>query len=71
MLSQIAGSPTRIALKVGATETGTALLRSGVGREAEAALAEQRQRENESRQHPMVRKAQELFSTAPKEIKTH
>ena len=71
VLSQLAGSPTRIVLKVGATETGTALLRSGVGREAEAALAEQRQRENESRQHPMVRKAQELFGTAPKEIKTH
>jgi DNA polymerase-3 subunit gamma/tau len=70
VLSQIAGSPTRVELKVGATETGNALLRSGVGREAEAALSEQRQRESEARQHPMIRKAQELFGTAPKEIKT-
>jgi DNA polymerase-3 subunit gamma/tau len=70
VLSQITGSPTRITLKVGATETGNALLRSGVGREAEAARAEQHQRESEARQHPMIRKAQELFGTAPKEIKT-
>ena len=26
-------------------------------------------RENEARQHPMIRKAQELFGTAPKDIK--
>jgi len=70
VISQITGSPTRITLKVGATETGNALLRSGVGREAEAARAEQHQRESEARQHPMIRKAQELFGTAPKEIKT-
>ena len=70
VLSQITGSPTRIALQLGAAETGKSLLRSGVGREAEAALSEQRQRESEARQHPMIRKAQELFGTAPKEIKT-
>ena len=70
VISQIVGSPTRVVLQVGTTETGTALLRSGVGREAEAALVEQRQRESEARQHPMIRRAQELFGTAPKEIKT-
>ncbi len=70
VISQIVGSPTRVALSVGSPDTGPALLRSSVDREAEATLAEQRQRESESRQHPMIRKAQELFGTAPKEIKT-
>ena len=70
LLSQITGSPTRISLEVGTAQTGKALLRSEVGREAEAAQAEQHLRESEARQHPMVRKAQELFGTAPKEIKT-
>ena len=70
VISQIVGSPTRIALQVGTAESGNALLRSGVNREAEAALTEQRQRESEARQHPMIRKTQEIFGTAPKEIKT-
>jgi DNA polymerase-3 subunit gamma/tau len=70
VISQIVGSPTRVALQVGTAEPGNALLRSEVGREAEATLAEQRQRESEARQHPMIRKAQEIFGTAPKDIKT-
>jgi len=70
VLSQITGSPTHISLEVGAAQAGKALLRSEVGREAEAAQAEKNLRESEARQHPMVRKAQELFGTAPKEIKT-
>jgi hypothetical protein len=45
-------------------------VRSEVGREAEAAKSEQHQRESEARQHPMIRKAQEIFGTAPKEVKT-
>ena len=71
VISQIVGSPTRIAFQVGASDASKALLRSGMDREAEATLVEQRQRESEARQHPMIRKAQELFGTAPKEIKTH
>ncbi len=70
VFSHITGSPTRIALEIGAAETGKSLIRSEVGREAEAAKVEQHQRESEARQHPMIRKAQELFGTAPKEIKT-
>jgi DNA polymerase III subunit gamma/tau len=70
VVSQIVGSPTRLGLQVRAVEPGAALLRSSVDREAEATAVEQRQRENESRQHPMIRKAQELFGVAPKEIKT-
>ena len=37
---------------------------------AESAQAEKNQRESEARQHPIIRKAQEIFGTAPKEIKT-
>ncbi len=70
VLSQVGGTPTRIALQVGATRPGQSLLRSSVGREVEAAQADQHQRESEARQHPMIRKTQELFGTAPKEIKT-
>jgi hypothetical protein len=70
ILSQITGSQTHIALQVGSARTAKTLVRSEVGREAEAAEIEQRQRESEARQHPMVRKAQELFGTTPKEIKT-
>jgi DNA polymerase-3 subunit gamma/tau len=70
VLSQITGSPTHISLEVGAAQAGKALLRSEVGREAEAAQSEKNLRENEARQHPMVRKTQELFGAAPKEIKT-
>ena len=70
ILSQITGSPTHISLEVGKAQAGKALLRSEVGREAEATKAEHNLRESEARQHPMVRKAQELFGTAPKEIKT-
>jgi len=70
VLSQITGSQTHIALQVGSARTAKTLVRSEVGREAEAAEIEQRQRESEARQHPMIRKAQELFGTTPKEIKT-
>jgi len=70
VISQIVGSPTRLVLQVRANDARTALLRSSVDREAEATAAEQRQRETEARQHPMIRKAQELFGVAPKDIKT-
>jgi DNA polymerase III subunit gamma/tau len=70
VLSQIAGSPTHITLQLSPAQGSKALLRSEVGREADAALAEQHQRESEARQHPMIRKVQELFGTAPKDIKT-
>jgi DNA polymerase III subunit gamma/tau len=70
VLSHICGTPTRIALQLGTTGTSKSLVRSEVGREAEAAASQQRQRETEARQHPMIRKAQQLFGVAPKEIKT-
>jgi DNA polymerase III subunit gamma/tau len=70
VFTHISGTPTRVVLRVGATGSPGSLLRSEVGREAETAASQQRQRESEARQHPMIRKAQELFGIAPKEIKT-
>ncbi len=68
-LTQITGSTTRVELKMASGQV-LALVQSEVGREAEAAQLDQHQRESEARQHPMIRKAQELFGVAPKEIKT-
>jgi DNA polymerase-3 subunit gamma/tau len=68
-LTQITGTATRVELKM-TTGKVLPLVRSEVGREAEAAQLDQHQRETEAREHPMVRKAQELFGVAPKEIKT-
>ncbi len=68
-LTQITGTATRVELKM-ATGKVLPLVRSEVGREAEAAQVDQHQRETEAREHPMIRKAQELFGVAPKEIKT-
>jgi len=70
VLSQITGSPTRLVLEVSSGKSQNVLLRSEVGRETESAQAEKNQRESEARQHPIIRKAQEIFGTAPKEIKT-
>ena len=68
-LGQITGTATRVELKM-ATGKVLPLVRSEVGREAEAAQLDQHQRETEAREHPMIRKAQELFGVAPKEIKS-
>ncbi len=70
VLAHICGSPTRVVLEARAAVSGQSLVPSQVGRETEAAASQQRQRENEARQHPMIRKAQELFGVAPREIKT-
>jgi DNA polymerase-3 subunit gamma/tau len=68
-LSQITGTATRVELKMASGKV-LPLVRSEVGREAEAAQLDHNQRETEAREHPMIRKAQELFGVAPKEIKT-
>jgi DNA polymerase-3 subunit gamma/tau len=48
---------------------GGSVVRSEVGREADLAAADHRRRETEARQHPMIRKAQELFGVGAREIK--
>ena len=64
---------------LGAADEGVALgraapaasvLRSEVGTEADAADADRKNREAEARQHPVIRRAQDVFGAALKEIKT-
>jgi hypothetical protein len=45
------------------------LVRAEATREAESAAHDRRRREDEARQHPIIRKAQEVFGVAPREIK--
>ncbi len=47
-----------------------AVLRSEVGSENDAADADRKHREQEARQHPVIRRAQDVFGAALKEIKT-
>jgi DNA polymerase-3 subunit gamma/tau len=68
-IGAVAGQPTQLVLRQGIPGVGSAV-RSEVNREADAALADQRKRETEARQHPMIKKAQELFGVSPREIKT-
>jgi DNA polymerase-3 subunit gamma/tau len=69
VLAAVTGVPTTLFLRQGASRASAAL-RSEVGREADATVADQRKREAEARQHPMIRKAQELFGVSAREIKT-
>jgi hypothetical protein len=45
------------------------VVRAEAAREADAVADDRRRREQEARQHPVIRKAQELFGVAPREIK--
>jgi len=60
------------AIKVAITTAvqGGAALRSEVGSETDAAAADRKHREQEARQHPVIRRAQDVFGAALKEIKT-
>jgi hypothetical protein len=68
-IAAVSGQPTQLVVRQGIVGTGSAV-RSEVGREADATLADQRKRESEARQHPMIVKAQELFGVSAREIKT-
>jgi len=62
------GRPTKVSLSVGAP--AASVLRSEAGLEADAAHADRQNREAEARQHPVIRRAQDVFGAALKEIKT-
>lgn len=47
-----------------------AAIRSEVAAEADALAVDRKNRETEARQHPMIKKAQNLFGASLKEIKT-
>ena len=62
------GRPTKVSFSVGAP--AAAVLRSEVGVETEAANEDRKKREAEARQHPAIRRAQDVFGASLKEIKT-
>src|SRR5262245_21971166 len=62
------GRTVKVSFTVGAA--AGAVLRSEVGTESEAATADRQNREAEARQHPVIRRAQDLFGASLKEIKT-
>ncbi len=70
-ISEALGQATRVTFSVGgsAKANGTTV-RSEVGQQSDAAAADRKLRENEARQHPRIRNAQDVFGAALKEIKT-
>jgi hypothetical protein len=62
------GGTVKVTITVGAH--AAAVLRSEVGAETDAANADRQNREAEARQHPVIRRAQDVFGAALKEIKT-
>jgi DNA polymerase-3 subunit gamma/tau len=62
------GRTLKVTITVG-TPTA-AVLRSEVGAETAAVNADRKNREAEARQHPVIRRAQDVFGAALKEIKT-
>ena len=68
-ISEALGQPTRVTFSVGRSANGTTV-RSEVGQQSDAAAADRKARENEARQHPRIRNAQDVFGAALKEIKT-
>jgi hypothetical protein len=75
-ISEALGQATRVTFSVGGPVNGTtvrsngATVRSEVGQQSDAAAADRKARENEARQHPRIRNAQDVFGAALKEIKT-
>jgi hypothetical protein len=70
-LVEITGGPTllRIELQASTGPRPTTLVQAETAREAETVASDRRRREDEARQHPIIRKAQELFGVSPREIK--
>jgi hypothetical protein len=66
--SSTLGRTLKVAITVGAP--AAAALRSEVGAETDAANVDRQNREQEARQHPVIRRAQDVFGAALKEIKT-
>jgi hypothetical protein len=70
IVSDVTGTAVRLALQQGAARAAPPVLRSEVAREADAAAADRQRREREAREHPIVRKAQEVFGVSLREVKT-
>jgi DNA polymerase-3 subunit gamma/tau len=59
-----------IKLTIASGPPAGAVLRSEAGSEGDAVAADRKHREQEARQHPVIRRAQDVFGAALKEIKT-
>ncbi len=68
VVSSALGRQVKIGFTVGSN--GPAAVRSEVGVENDAAVADRKTRELEARQHPVIRSAQDVFGASLKEIKT-
>ena len=65
------GLPSRVTLTMGGGGASTApVLRSEVRAENDVLATDRKNRENEAREHPIIRKAQDVFGASLKEIKT-
>jgi DNA polymerase-3 subunit gamma/tau len=68
-ISSVVGRPTKVSFGVSANGAPS-VLRSEVGTETDAIAADRKRREAEARQHPIIQKAQDVFNTSLKEVKT-
>ncbi len=68
-IASVVGQPTKVSFGVAANGAPT-VLRSEVGTETDALAADRKRREAEARQHPTIQKAQDVFNTLLKEVKT-
>jgi len=67
-ISEVLRRPIHAVFTVGARAERA--VRSEVGVENDAAAADRKSREQEARQHPLIRSAQDVFGASLKEIKT-
>ena len=70
IVSATFGQPMRLTVQVGGSGKNGLAMRSEVGKENDAAAADRKSREQEARQHPLIRSAQDVFGASLKEIKT-
>jgi DNA polymerase III subunit gamma/tau len=69
VVSSVLGRPAKLTVTTAASPK-VATIRSEVGQETDAVTADRRAREAEARQHPLIRRAQDVFGASLKEIKT-
>jgi hypothetical protein len=68
-LREVTGAATTLELKLGHVPGAASAVASEMAREADAQEKDRARREQEARQHPMIRKAQELFGVSAREVK--
>jgi hypothetical protein len=67
-LVDLCGAPTTLHLKMG-TGANAPVVRAETVQQAESQASDRQRREEEARKHPMIRKAEEVFGIAAREIK--